>query len=96
MADYTITLTELQIAALTKYQGAENIQRELQSIVDASVGHTVLSYQASLAKEALDAANAMKTQYETLKATNPAKAAEVDALLASAVQAPVEEEPLEP
>jgi hypothetical protein len=93
MAEYTIVLTKEQDEAGIYLLGStEAVGRELQSICESTMGPWVLKYNADAAKATATAATELKSKYDSL---DKAKKDTIDAILATAVQAPGNEEPLE-
>jgi hypothetical protein len=96
MAEYTVVVNDDAVAAGIALLGSrEAFERELQAGIDKMVSPWVAKYLADTAKAEIVAAAAMKEAYDRVKAANPVKAAEIDALLVVFGSVP-NEEPLEP
>jgi hypothetical protein len=93
MAEHIIVTSEEQEKAGVLILGStEAVTRELQAICDSTMGPWVKKLVDDQAAAAQQTATEIHAKYEKLP---PEKKAQVDAILASAVQAPGDEEPLE-
>jgi|WetSurMetagenome_2_1015567.scaffolds.fasta_scaffold466371_2 hypothetical protein len=93
MAEHTIITSEDQEKAGVLILGStEAVTRELQAIADSTMGPWVKKMVEDQAAVAESEATVLKSKYDKLDA---AKKAAVDAIIATAVQAPGDEEPLE-
>jgi hypothetical protein len=93
MTEHIIVTTEEQERAGVALLGnTEAVTQELQAICDATMGPWVLKYTTDVAKATVAAATELKAKYDSM---DKAKKDSIDAILATAVQAQPNEEPME-